>query len=187
MNPQETQAWAYDINWELSEQDEEDALLIEGDWSTLIECAADQACPKAELIEASLAGAVTDLVRGHRGMERIDAVRAQVASLPMTALCGLRAALQLYDLWMSPQPLSDVDCDALAKSLLMVVDHPRTKFNRTGHIFDEFVEYSKHNSSVGLVFVYVNPSTGQWLYGGRYRYRELEGIQQPTQPAPKLS
>lgn len=187
MNDRETLAWAYDISRKLSEQDEDDALLFECDWPTLIQCAADQTCPKGELIESSLVIAVTEMVRDQRGAERVEAIRVQVANLPPVALRHLRGVLNLYELWKMPRPLSDVECDQLAKSFLMVADHPRTKFNRTGHVFDEFVEYSKHNSSVGLVFVYINPSTGQWLYGGTYRYRELKGSQQLTQPTPKLS
>ena len=152
MSPEETRAWAHDPDWELSDQDEDHALLVHCDWAVLVDCAADTSCPKAEFIEAALAVAVTEMVRSHRGSDRIEAIKAQIAGPQVGNLRRLREALRLYDLWKFPRPLGGDECDQLAKSLLLWVDHPLTKFSRTGHEFDGFIEYSKHNSSAGLVF-----------------------------------
>lgn len=171
MRDQDIKLWAYSPNTEDDDSYEEESIMRNADELILLECAADPDCPKAELIEYYLCDSIRNVTlhRSERALEYIKKINCAVEMLPSNQFNHLREALQVSKLWLNPQKLTSEECTSLAKNLLGWSDSPWNAFYQTGHYFGKFIEYSNHNSSTGLVFIYINPQTGEWDYRGSNR------------------
>lgn len=161
---EEVLVWAYDVDIEFIEQDE-DLILWDPKYITpLLKAASDITCPKRENILSILYN-YSQVLFVRKELDLLDQIFNQLSreqdDLEDKVENWRSIFLKLYNLIKSPHPITEEECDMVAWQLC-VGDYCLRDFAKHETNKDGYIRYTGSCPGFTRNF-FINPTTGHWI------------------------